>query len=1187
MTLIRDLINLPERVHSGDFVLRLTEGVARPEETVRDYVVTPQLERCFDDALDFIKSALDAGSSKASYLHGSFGSGKSHFMAVLHLLLQNHPEARSIPELAAAVAKHNAWTEGKQFLLVPYHMIGAASLESAILSGYVETVRKLHPDAPIPGVYKAESLFNDAREYRRSLGDEKFFAGLNRHAGGASGGWGDLEASWDPESFEAALHAAPGSEDRSRLIGALVAEYFRSYQEVARGSQEAFVPIDDGLAIVSQHARSLGYSAVILFLDELILWLATHWTDHEFLNREGSKLSKLVESSTAERPIPIVSFVARQRDLRDLVGEHVTGAEELRFADVLSWWEARFHRITLEDRNLPEIASRRVLEPKSEAARLQIDQAFRETEKVREEVMSVLLTPHYDRSIFRKVYPFSPALVETLIAVSSLLQRERTALKVMLQLLVDQRDTLSLGEVVPVGDLFDVIAEGDEPFTEGMRVHFENAKRLYHQKLLPMLEKSAENDPGSLHTGGRLLKTLLLAALVPEVEALKGMTIARLTALNHGTVRAPIPGRENQKVLQLCRDWAAQVGELKLGDDPTNPTVTLQLSAVDTESILANAAKEDNLGNRRRKIREILFQELGVETEDELFVRHDLEWHGTRRDFEVVYGNVRELTDESLNTRGDERKVVVDFPFDPDHTPDEDLARLEEFRRAGKTARTLVWLPSFLSLSAQRDLGTLVKLDHILSGERLKDYASHLSAVDRAQARELLKNQQSQLRHRLAQYLEGVYDVRQPLPGSIDTSHGLDVHFHSLDPTFEPDRPVGAILAEAFKHLLTQMLENQYPAHPRFGVDVKPSNLRKVEGEVARAVQDPQGRVSIDKPLRPLMKQIAEPLKLGEMGETHFVIGRHWLQHFEKSRARTQGSMTVGKLRSWIDEPVKMGLIAECQNLVLLTFADQTNRSFYLYGGAFEPSLERLPDELELREQELPESSDWETAVKRTAAVFGAVISELRNASNVSRLIENVRRQAGDSREPARSLSKKLEERLRQFGVDPEGAARLQTARSTLRLVEALAGGPESESVRRLASSDPSTSESAVASSLKRAREVSTALEGPMWVVFEGVSQLRDDRESAARGILTELREALSADEYAVALEPKLGALHLQAVRLLAPPAPPKGPSAIDSGGRSGVTFTEAHDLLRSLEEKARDPDKLRLDLRWTLYEES
>ena len=34
-----------------------------------------------------------------------------------------------------------------------------------------------------------------------------------------------------------------------------------------------------------------------------------------------------------------------------------------------------------------------------------------------------------------------------------------------------------------------MIAEGDEAFTEDMRIHFENAKRLYHQKLRPLIEK--------------------------------------------------------------------------------------------------------------------------------------------------------------------------------------------------------------------------------------------------------------------------------------------------------------------------------------------------------------------------------------------------------------------------------------------------------------------------------------------------------------------------------------------------------------------------------------------------------------------------------------------------------------------------------------------------------------------------
>ena len=56
----------------------------------------------------------------------------------------------------------------------------------------------------------------------------------------------------------------------------------------------------------------------------------------------------------------------------------------------------------------------------------------------------------------------------------------------------------------------------------------------------------------------RLLKTLLLAALVPQVESFRGMTGAKLAALNHGTIRSPIPGREGQIVLNKCRSWAAR-----------------------------------------------------------------------------------------------------------------------------------------------------------------------------------------------------------------------------------------------------------------------------------------------------------------------------------------------------------------------------------------------------------------------------------------------------------------------------------------------------------------------------------------------------------------------------------------------------------------------------------------------------
>ena len=99
--------------------------------------------------------------------------------------------------------------------------------------------------------------------------------------------------------------------------------------------------------------------------------------------------------------------------------------------------------------------------------------------------------------MFKMVYPFSPALIQALVAVSSALQRERTALKIMLQLLVNRRDTLRLGDVIPLGDLWDVVAHGDEAFTDVMRVNFENAKTAVPEQAAADAGAAARDRPGS------------------------------------------------------------------------------------------------------------------------------------------------------------------------------------------------------------------------------------------------------------------------------------------------------------------------------------------------------------------------------------------------------------------------------------------------------------------------------------------------------------------------------------------------------------------------------------------------------------------------------------------------------------------------------------------------------------------
>ena len=102
------------------------------------------------------------------------------------------------------------------------------------------------------------------------------------------------------------------------------------------------------------------------------------------------------------------------------------------------------------------------------------------------------------------------------------------------------------------------------------------------------LSKPSTTRAKALRNDARLLKTLLLAALVPEVESLKALTAGRLTALNHGTFKSPIPGQEAQQVLRKLRDWAGEVGELKVTDD-ANPVVSIQITGVDLEPVLKAA----------------------------------------------------------------------------------------------------------------------------------------------------------------------------------------------------------------------------------------------------------------------------------------------------------------------------------------------------------------------------------------------------------------------------------------------------------------------------------------------------------------------------------------------------------------------------------------------------------------------
>ena len=199
-------------------------------------------------------------------------------------------------------------------------------------------------------------------------------------------------------------------------------------------------------------------------------------------------------------------------------------------------------------------------------------------------------------------------------------------------------------------------------------------------------------------------------------------------------------------------------------------------------------------------MRHLVYESLGiaVEIQDWLPQPREILWRGSRRTCEILFRNVREMDRKEFFNSGGRWLIVIDRPFDePGHTPLDDRAQVQRFVDDGEPADTLVWLPSFFTEATLHDLGRLVLLDQVLTGNRLAEHGAHLSQSDRDQARGLLRNQRDQMETRIRNCLLAAYGISRADSNAIDESHGLERHFWSLHPGFEPRPPVGANFRDA------------------------------------------------------------------------------------------------------------------------------------------------------------------------------------------------------------------------------------------------------------------------------------------------------------------------------------------------------------------------------------------------------
>ncbi|MEO7889577.1 MAG: DUF6079 family protein [Vicinamibacterales bacterium] len=854
-TTISDVFDLPrpEDIRAMGFVVKLREadpGSDEVKQLVDDYVITPAVEKELPRILDDMKQVFDRGEEYGRFIHGSFGSGKSHFMTMLSLLIEgSQPAWKKFRPLFGAhknsqaskgrdSADHEAWLAQAGLLVVRIHMLSvrgkSTGFDRAVYEGFNAALKR-RSKAPFEFL-NVDAIFEEVRREAKEYGDVV---------------WKRLEAEnivGGREDFEGIANGSTQARER-------FARAWLTY----KGRDAADAGIDprwsDGLSRMAEHAKAQGFGGIVLMIDEFLLWLAEK-SGQEFV-QEINNLNVIVDHNTGQRPAPIFVFVARQRNLQEFFPDLV---DESKIHEHLDHHAKRFEVTKLQDVELRHIVRGRVLRPKNAAA---VQAAVSSLSERHEKVLPALLAGA-DIDYLRDVYPFHPALIEMLVDVTSLMQRERSALRLLYELLVIHYPKLPLGEFLPVGSAFaGIFPESGVEASKKVDL-MQDIHHQYYSRLGPAMLKMAEELGSEFNEERRraldqLVKTVLLAEVSPRLKQ-GGLTIERLVQLNAVDVEGETFRGQVRVAETDLLALSQRVPDLQVAGQGKIAIVRFMLGRVSLGEVLGRArSKVDNPAQRFKVFWGALKRGFGLEGvkgfEDGGANEGDwdLGWRRTKRRGRIKLGNVREMSYDDFTPPAGTFKVLVDYPWDePGHTVDEDRLRAINVRKKQGLLHTVCWLPRHMSPTELGVLTELAAVRYLLSDAGQEDLLETLNTQDRNKILDQASIRLKTLDGQLEDLLKEVY-----------VHHG---EFFALISDVDSSRP-RETLAQNLEHIAALLMDRRYPQHPTFLADPKKQDLDVLLDWMVQAGET-NVSVTYDELVGRVLKTLGQPLELVDLGQT-------------------------------------------------------------------------------------------------------------------------------------------------------------------------------------------------------------------------------------------------------------------------------------------------------------------------------
>jgi len=1016
--LVREVLDLPDQVPECVVNIRQFDDPDVLAENVRDYVITPRVAQELKGFTQRLHRSVEwHEGGRGHFVHGSFGSGKSHFMATLGLVLENHlaiweKDHSTIQEIRA---EFGDWLASHPVLVIPVYMLGQESFQQALYRAANERLQRLG---------KSLCEFSDARKViaRLQVDAEKYGDVVYQR-------FFEESRIKSRRAFERKLQA-----DQEQLDG-LAAEILAWRGELAEAEKRHLYPDSfvDGMLKLTRHAEALGYSAAVFFVDELILYLSgksgREWSQD--LNDLGAIIDP---AHRADQAVPLWIVVAKQRNVQETVPEDTS--QKLIF-DHLDWQKDRFPRTTeLADVELIPITQERVLKRKPGKEQV-LEQAVEQAIWALSPQVRQTLMHNFTLEDFRRVYPFHPALIRTLIDASNRLSKERAGIRLLYELLIERYPDLPMGRFVPYAALFDVIFLEEGLVGGAVNPELEAVRRTYYDRVRPVIQEIHPNDapPGwgansaarPLTPAERLetvVKTVLLCQLSRTMRA--QITVERILHLNYTDLRGITDLGTYTQIGEMLRRLANRCDVVVFAEnqaDPAKSTVTISVEAApDIRSILKKVPVTDK--SRLNAFAGLMQRHeiLGRTIKDGELQGYQRLWRGTRRAGRVAFANVRQMSTTQMTLTG-EYTVFIDYPWDPEpgHGPEEDRAAVERGRKARGPLPVGFWLPGYLTAEDSKDLEEYAK---ILQLEDDPDY--YLGDLGRS-AREAVESK-----------IPGFKQAKEKiLLGRLEVCYLREGEVLFLDLSIAVNLDVKTT-REGLDRIADEALNRLHPHHPHFKGEVDQRSLRRLLAEFLVPASQPGVTVKRSANLDDLLERLGEPLELASRGATAWALAKT-SKYLRKLEELTPGrQVKADEVREGLERA--FGFNRDLCDLFILYLAKGLGYRVLRNGKPVDPvqvDFGKLAG-VTLERGKVLQLPEW-TDVKELARTWGvqAPVPDLSVGAQ-DQLWATLGEQARARAQPLLDIEKRIQDLLKKVGAKPEDSHRwrvLQAAKTLNSLV--------------------------------------------------------------------------------------------------------------------------------------------------------